>query len=359
MLRPASPSRGWFWLQVAIGWLPMWALFTLMIMSAHELPLAASAWMALRMIGNAAVLGLGVHAFTRRQPWPFPFRWSFLLVHALAAALYAVLWIGAYSMIESLVRWRLAYVAGPSVGRFALTGVWLYLTITAVAYAQQAAQRSALVQAAAARAQLAALHAQLHPHFLFNALHTVVQLIPLDPAKAAQAAEELAGLLRAALDERRDQVTLAEEWRFVQRYLAVEELRFGDRLQITATLPDAALGMRLPSFALQTLVENAVRHGAAPKLGKTHLRIRASASRQHLSLVVSDDGAGAEPAAVQRGRGTGLRRLRERLACLYGSSAELDVDASLLGVTATLRLPSAAGRAEDDEPFPPWSSDDD
>jgi hypothetical protein len=362
MLRPASPSRGWFWLQVAIGWLPMWALFTLMIMSAHELPLAASAWMALRMIGSAAALGLGVHAFTRRQPWPFPFRPSFLLLHALAAALYAGLWIAAYSMIESLLHWRLAYVAGPGVGRFVFTGVWLYLTITAVAYAQQAAQRSALAQAAAARAQLAALHAQLHPHFLFNALHTVVQLIPLDPAKAARAAEQLAELLRAALDERRDQVTLAEEWRFVQRYLAIEELRFGERLRVTATLPDAALGMRLPSFALQTLVENAVRHGAAPKIGKTHLRIRASASRQHLSLVVSDDGAGAEPAAVQPGRGTGLRRLRERLACLYGSNAELDVDASHPGVTATLKLPIAArgaGDAEDEQPLPAWSSDDD
>ncbi|MBC7683937.1 MAG: histidine kinase [Bdellovibrionales bacterium] len=359
MLRPASPSRGWFWLQVAIGWLPMWALFTLMIMSAHQLPYAASAWMALRMIGSAAVLGLGVHAFTRRQPWPFPFRWSFLLLHALAAALYAGLWISAYSVIESLVRWRLAYVDGPGVGRFALTGIWLYLTITAVAYAQQAAQRSALVQAAAARAQLAALHAQLHPHFLFNALHTVVQLIPLDPAKAAEAAEQLAELLRAALDERRDQVSLAEEWRFVQRYLAIEALRFGERLKITATLPDAALGMRMPSFALQTLVENAVRHGAAPKLGKTHLQIRATASDHGLSLVVSDDGAGAEPAALLHGGGTGLRRLRERLACLYGNSAELDVNASLLGVTATLRLPGAARHAKDDEPVPAWGSDDD
>ena len=354
MLHPASPSRGWFWLQVAIGWLPMWALFTLMIMSAHELPLAASAWMALRMIGAAALLGLGVHAFTRRQPWPFPFRWSFLLRHALAAALYSLLWISAYSVLESLLRWRLAYVDGAGVVRFALTGAWLYLTITAVAYAQQAAQRSALAQAAAARAQLAALHAQLHPHFLFNALHTVVQLIPLDPAKAAEAAEQLAELLRTALDERRDLVTLAEEWRFVQRYLAIEALRFGDRLQVTATLPDAALDMRLPSFALQTLVENAVRHGAAPKLGKTHLQIQASAGREELSLVISDDGAGAEAAAVQHGGGTGLRRLRERLAGLYGSSAQLDVNASHLGVTATLRLPIAT-----DQPGSAWSSDDD
>jgi signal transduction histidine kinase len=352
MIDPAIPPRSasWlpFWLLLGIGWLPMWILFTLMITSVHALPLAASAWMALRMIGSAALLGVGVQAFIRCQPWPAPFRPSFLLLHVLAATLYAGLWVAAYSLIESVLHWRLAYVAGPGVGRFALTGVWLYLTIAAVAYTQQAARRSALVQAAAARAQLAALQAQLHPHFLFNALHTVVQLIPLDPDRAAQAAEELAGLLRAALDERRDQVTLAAEWRFVQRYLAIEQLRFGERLQIAATLPASTLDLRLPSFALQTLVENAVRHGAAPKLGTTHLRITASSSGQHLNLVVSDDGAGADAAAVRESSGTGLRRLRERLACLHGDNAALDVDASLRGVTATLRLPLAPGSSDDD-----------
>lgn len=350
MLFRVPASRSWFWLQMIIGWLPMWALFTFMIMNVHEEPFGSSAQLALRMIASAAVLGLGVHAMIRRHPWPSPFRWSFLLLHVAAAALYAVLWVAAHSLVESLLHWRLVYVAGPGFGRFILTGLWLYLTIAAVAYAQQGAQRAALIQAGTARAQLAALHAQLHPHFLFNALHTVVQLIPLDPARAAQAAEQLAELLRAALDERRDQITLAEEWRFVQRYLALEQLRFGDRLQVDATLPDGVLGMRLPAFALQTLVENAVRHGAAPKVGATLLQVTASASGSTLVLTVSDNGAGAEPVAIQHSPGTGLRRLRERLGWLYGSSAALDVQASPRGVTATLRLPlmAAHGSGDDD-----------
>lgn len=343
----ASPSRGWFWLQVTIGWLPLWILFTLMIMSVHGFAVGPSAWMALRMIASAALLGSGVHAFTRRLPWPSPFRLSFVLLHVLAAALYALLWIAAYRLIESLLRWRLTYVAGPGFDRFALTGVWLYLTMAAVAYAQQAAQRSALAQAATARAQLAALHAQLHPHFLFNALHTVVQLIPLDPARAAQAAEQLAELLRTALDETRDQVTLAEEWRFVQRYLAIESLRFGERLQLTSTLPPATLALMLPAFALQTLVENAVRHGAAPKLGATRLRIAAGVERGQLCLSVDDDGVGAAPEAIAHGGGTGLRRLRERLACLYGHGAALEIAASAQGVTARLRLPATKEHPDD------------
>jgi LytS/YehU family sensor histidine kinase len=104
-------------------------------------------------------------------------------------------------------------------------------------------------------------------------------------------------------------------------------------------MPASALDLRLPSFALQTLVENAVRHGATPKLGGTRLRITAKHSGQQLRLVVSDDGAGADAAAIRDSSGTGLRRLRERLACLYGNSAALEVDASPAGVTASLRLP--------------------
>lgn len=349
MLANAPSTRRWFWLQLAIGWLPMWVLFTLMLMGVHDMALSASAGMALRMIASAAVLGLGVHALTRWHPWPSPFRWRFLLLHSAGALGYAALWILAYSLIESLLRWRLAFVEGSGIGRFFLTGIWLYLTITAVAYAQQAAQRTALVQAAAARAQLAALHAQLHPHFLFNALHTVVQLIPLNPALAGQAAEQLAALLRAALDERRDLVTLSEEWRFVQRYLAIEQLRFGERLQVSAEFPDELLELTLPSFALQTLVENAVRHGAAPKVGTTQLRLSASVRGHDLCLAAADDGAGADAAAIERSSGTGLRRLRERLACLYGSGAGLDVSASQAGVTAALRLPIVPDGSHEDE----------
>lgn len=323
-----------------IGWLPMWALFTVMMMNVHGAPFAGAARVALRMIASGAVVGLGVRALVQRCPWPYPFRWFFLLIHIAAAALYAVLWVTVYNLIESAARWNMVFMVGPGLGRFMLTGVWLYLMITAVAYAQQAAQRTALIEAAAARAQLAALRAQLHPHFLFNALHTVVQLIPLDPARASHAAELLAELLRSALDEQRDQVTLAEEWRFVERYLAIEQLRFGDRLHIATALPPKLMGAMLPSFALQTLVENAVRHGAAPKIGTTRLQIQARIEQRRLCLVVSDDGVGAEPSALNQCAGTGLRRLRERLKGLYGSNAGLNIQASSAGVTATLFWPA-------------------
>ncbi|WP_144240848.1 sensor histidine kinase [Dyella japonica] len=340
MTHPSSPTRSWFWLQLIIGWLPMWAFFTVLIVNVHGAPLAGAAWVALRMIVSGAVVGLGVRVLVQRCPWPYPFHVSFLLIHAVAAPLYALLWAAAYSLVESLFRRHLVFAVGPGLGPFMLTGIWLYVMIAAVGYAQQAAQRTALIQAATARAQLTALHAQLHPHFLFNALHTVVQLIPLDPVRASHAAELLAQLLRSALEEQRDLVTLAEEWRFVERYLAIEQLRFGERLQVAATLPADLMDAALPSFALQTLVENAVRHGAAPKRGTTHLHVQASNEHGRLCLMVSDDGVGAEPAAMNQGGGTGLQRLRERLTWLYGRNARLDVHASPAGVTATLHWPA-------------------
>ena len=168
----------------------------------------------------------------------------------------------------------------------------------------------------------------------------MVQLIPLDPRGAVHAAEQLAALLRASFDEQREQLPLQEEWALVQRYLAIEGIRFGSRLQVQADLALEALDCAVPSFALQTLVENAVRHAATPALQATRIHIQARCDAGHLRLSVADSGAGAEPAAIESSTGTGLRRLRERLAAMYGGSAELAFARSQpRGLTATLRLP--------------------
>jgi LytS/YehU family sensor histidine kinase len=188
--------------------------------------------------------------------------------------------------------------------------------------------------------QLEALRAQLNPHFLFNALHTVVHLIPRQPERAAQAAEQLAGLLRTTIETDREVVSLESEWDFVERYLEIERIRFGDRLDVRSDLSPQARAALVPSFALQTLVENAVRHGAMPRVEPTTLSITARMENGLLVASVQDTGLGVDPATIAASAGTGLRRLRERLAALYDGRARLEtVRGPTGGFTATIVVP--------------------
>jgi signal transduction histidine kinase len=346
--------RAWIWVQLFIGWLPVWALFTLLMMSAHQASAGEAGLIALRMIVAAAVLGIAVYRFTARLLWPHPFRLRFIAQHVVAAGLYSTIWLLFNSLIESAFRQQWVMVIGPGLGPYLVTGVWLYAMIAGVAYASHAATRTAQAAALEARTRLAALRAQMHPHFLFNALHTVVQLIPIDPRGAARAAEQLAGALRITIEEQRDQVPLMDEWDFVNRYLEIEGIRFGDRLRVRAHLDAAVMRCSVPTFALQTLVENAVRHAAAPRVEPTSIEIAATQADHMLILSVSDNGPGADLEAIEHGAGTGLRRLRERLSWLYGSGARLELsNGGEAGFTARLHIPQPRSDAS------PGGQDDD
>lgn len=349
--------RALVWLQLLLGWLPVGAVFAFMIFMAHGGSPLWAVVMALQLMLTAAVLGLAVYRFTLRIPWPHPLRVRFIAMQLLAALSYAWVWAALNVLVASVItsilhsfdegRLTLMFAIGPGWGvPYLVLGFWLYIMIAGVAYANRATERAAQIEAIAARTQLAALRAQLHPHLLFNALHAVVNLIPVDPSRATKAAEELAAILRAALAEQRDVVTLEQEWDFVRRYLAIEALRFGERLRVREAIDAAALSALTPAFALQTLVENAVRHAAAPRVGTTEISISAACDADVLTLRVADDGDGADPAALERGGGTGLRRLREHLAWLCGGAATLEIDSAPgRGFAATLRLPQPALRA--------------
>ncbi|MBK8250753.1 MAG: histidine kinase [Gemmatimonadetes bacterium] len=332
-------SRTWLWLQIIIGWLPVWGLFALLVVTAHGIPWPEAAVIGGRMVLAGVPISPLVSMVVRRLPWPQPMQLRFVVSHLAAAAGYAFCWFVTNSLIESLLRWQPVLVIGYALGPFLIMGVWLYVMQAGIGYASAATSRAGRAEAAAAEAQLAALRGQLNPHFLFNALHTVAQLAPMAPERAARAAEDVAGLLRTSLGAHRDLVTLADEWAFVRRYLDIERIRFGDRLRVEADVSHEVQGCEVPAFALQTLVENAVRHGAGPRVEPTTLTIRASRDGRELVLAVMDDGAGTTTAQLASSTGTGLRRLRQRLDVLHGAAATLEVLPLDRGVQATLRLP--------------------
>ena len=333
-------SRGWR--QLLSTWIPIWGLYTLLIGPANPLhpgqSLGNAALLALRSISIAALLSLGVRRWVEARPWPRPMNAPFLLAHAAGAALFAFLWLVLVALLEQVLRPGAIHVYVLLVVPNMVLGAWLYLMIAGITYAVRATERAARAEALAARSQLAALRAQLNPHFLFNALHTVVQLVPDQPQRAAEAAEQLASLLRTTIEEDRDVVSVAEELAFVERYLAIEHLRFGARLIVDVDVATDAKSAEVPAFALQTLVENAVRHGAAPNVAPTTVRIGAVLRDDALVASVGDTGAGAVlPGSAS---GTGLQRLRDRLAVLYGTDAMLTLESTPgHGFTATLVIP--------------------
>jgi two-component system, LytTR family, sensor kinase len=338
---PPRASRAWVWLQLVIAWLPVWAMYTFLIVAAHGGPVLRAAMHGGRAIAAAALLGTLVLRLVDRLPWPRHISASFVLTHLAAAFVFSAAWVGLTSLIASLINWRLLLVAPAGVGSFLVLGLWLYVALTGILYAVRATARAGRAEAAAVESQLAALRSQLNPHFLFNALHTVVQLIPVDPSRASDAAEALAGLLRTAIAEDRDVVPLREERAFVERYLALERIRFADRLQIAFDMDADTMDVAVPAFALQTLVENAVRHGAAPHVDPTRITISARLTVDEVVLTVIDTGVGARSRATAFESGTGLKRLRARLDALFGDRARLEIEPqSGTGFTARVVIPN-------------------
>ncbi len=303
----------------------MYTPCALALLQMVDQPLSAAELGALvARILFALALAFFAYRFIRRVPWPRPFRLRFLLIHLAAGPTSGLAWLLLSSAAVVLFTGRPFVPTARDVPfDFLLIGSTGYFLIASVTYLDDATARAARAEAAAARTQLAALRAQLQPHFLFNALHTVVQLIQVDPGRAVEAAECVGDLLRTALDEERDVVSLADEWAFVSRYLELESIRFGDRLRVSANLDPRFLDERVPPFALQTLVENAVRHGAAPRIATTEIVIRATGTRAKLTLSVRNTGDVMPVDHAESGTGTGLRRLRERLEVLHGGAARL------------------------------------
>ena len=300
-----------------------------------------------------ALLTPGVFVVAKRWPIARPHAARNAALHLAMSLLFCAAWAGAGTLLRAALTPRALFYP---VGKYFVSwlfitfpfGVAVYLSVVAIEHAiryfvegrERELQMARLSQQLSG-ARFAALQAQLNPHFLFNTLNTIAVLVrDNDRRGAVDIVERLSEVLRRTLTRHRtNEVTLFEELELVRQYLRIEQARFSDRLRPTFDIDDAARSAAVPSFAVQHLVENAVRHGIAKRSDAGYLRVAAHRDRDALEILIEDDGAGVdESAAVTPGHG--LANTRERLRALYGGRASLAISPRPGGGTiATLRLP--------------------
>ena len=172
---------------------------------------------------------------------------------------------------------------------------------------------------AATTARLAELQARIRPHFLFNTLNSAIALVRAEPGKAESLLEDLSDLFRHALMEQGESVTLAQEIALAKAYLAIEQVRFGERLRIAWALDAGAGSARLPPLLLQPLVENAVKHGVEPSASGADIRVSTERRGSRVVIKVSNTAPASDSA---RGNGLALANVRERLSLLHDVQAQ-------------------------------------
>ena len=359
-MSPRAPSGPPAWAVIIGAWLvpALLAAFNSLVQDGLEGRPTDWHWVAFNFFDwlAYALLTPLVFRLSRRFQLERPHLARSIAVHGIGALLMCAAWASLGSILR-LAIFHPATAAMPQ-GPLLWLVSWISTTLPfgfgvyfalvgiqhATAYLAEARERetqAARLAAQLSESRLGALRMQLHPHFLFNSLNAITVLVrDGDTLAASRMLELLSEILRQVLrTEGGHETALSEEMEFLERYLAIEQVRFSDRLTVRFDVPSELSRAAVPRFLLQPLVENALRHGVARLPGAGLLEIAAKHDRDKLILTVRDNGPGLAPAATPA-TGVGLANTRARLFELYGEAGTLDVEnAPGGGVIATVRLP--------------------
>jgi two-component system, LytTR family, sensor kinase len=301
-----------------------------------------------------AFLTPGVFALSRRWPVARPHVAERAALHLVLSLAFCVAWAAMGVVLRSVLAPDSLW--GGTMTRHFISwvfitlpfGVPVYLAMVgvehAIRYFVEARDRElqmARLSEQVSTARFEALQARVNPHFLFNTLNTIAVLVRDDDKRGAtRIVEQLADVLRITLSRHQaPEVSLGDELELVRQYLAIEQARFPDRLRPLIDVDERLLSAAVPSFAVQQLVENAVRHGIARQPDAGRLTLAARRERQMLEIVVSNDGPPFDAAAASSRRG-GISNTRDRIRELHGELASLSIEPGAGGgAIATLRLP--------------------
>jgi len=346
---PRLPRAGF-----SVAWVAFWILMLTVAVQDHLRNGRTDIWKPLLWEGTSfivATLIVGVHWMRLHRHDRLlgqPLRWFAvnLVWLPVAAVSFVVLVYALRHGVYALIGATYTHDPWPVVFRYEIVKFSLfYLLFVAILFGvrSHAALSAERVRAERARAlvqqaQLLQLTQQLEPHFLFNALNTIAATVHTNPDLADTLLTRLAALLRAATDlTRQPEIELAEELRLLDAYVAIMRERFADRVVVRFDIADAARACRVPTLALQPLIENAFRHAVEPRVATTSINVRAQVTGARLQLEVEDDG-GVLPAAPTFG--VGLSNLRRRLELRYGGRAQLSLASRPGGgVIARIEMP--------------------
>jgi two-component system, LytTR family, sensor kinase len=340
-----------FWpLQIG-GWLAFGVAMALSRVGRYPIDYMVATKLALAAIGF--VLSLGLRQLYRRLLRRDLSVARMLVITVAASYALSLPWTAAYNIADAKIVEALGGRAVPidSISRLFSGSVYHSMALLAWSvfyFAIKHYERSVRAESLAHQARLQALRYQLNPHFLFNTLNAISTLV-VDKrnAEAGKMIARLSDFLRLTLDRPDvEEVPLADEIEFVRRYLEIEQVRFGDRLSVKIEVDDDAWSARVPALVLQPLVENAIRHGVAPREEGGNVTIEARAVDGRLHLAVADDGPGLSGNGSGNGnglprtecRGIGLANTRERLEELYGETHRFEL-VNGHGLRAQLDLP--------------------
>jgi len=279
-----------------------------------------------------------------------------LLTHLIAAVFISFIWtqVGAllsYFFLSPKQFDTIKTLFGPQVNAINTIAILIYLLSVAFHYVLIAMEESrrAETQASEARvlardAELKALKAQVNPHFLFNSLNSISALTSIDPAKARDMCILLSEFLRMTLGlGEKSAIPLSEELALLERFLAIEKVRFGARLQVEEAIQEESRALLVPPLVLQPLVENAVVHGIANLPEGGVIRLSSQCHDGRLSLYIENT---FDPECTPVGRnGMGLANVRLRLECRYGTYANMNVDPRANRFGVELSMPAETGEA--------------
>jgi two-component system, LytTR family, sensor kinase len=340
------------WIWMAVGWTGL-ALFlgvssSLAYLSVGNPPLwSLTIRMALTETYVWAALAPLVIALSRRFPFTRRSLWRSTIVHLPASLVVSFIKLVIDQLLRRLLFGFSTYMLISSLAPNFLFYWGIVAAAHGFAYYRSSKEkelRASQLEARLAQARLQVLQMQLHPHFLFNTLNAISELVHEDPETADRMIAGLSDLLREALlagDVR--EVPLRRELELLGRYLEIQQARYGDRLRVEIDVEPAARDVLVPHLLLQPVVENAIRHGLGARADAGRIRIEARCAARTLAIRVEDDGPGLAAATAGLREGVGLGNTRARLRELYGALGTLDIgDRPGGGARVTLTIPLRA-----------------